>query len=150
MQVTKYAASAIRATLLKRYSQEYEERSAVWLASVITNTLLSYEIDSNTMKRAELHRALINNKIAALKNDAGLCRLLTDTVRVITTLCFAIKEADIMANPLKRIQALERFGLLIPGGDEPEPESYSEMVREFIRNGDLQNWRSSVGKSILA
>jgi hypothetical protein len=107
--------------LVRRYRELHELDFAGYLAAAVTNEAFS-DPPSNDQGREFLgrNRALIEQELFALAKDMDIRRVLTETIRARGLVPFI--QGQTAETWLNRIEKLQHFGILIPGGDAPSAE----------------------------
>lgn len=121
--------------LVPRYEKKYnDEEFAKYLAVSISNALFS-----SPTKRREAENFFKKNKetirleLFELRHDREICYAVTQAVRVLMISNFAYgkkSEGDI-SKPLER---LNKFKILVPGGEAPSPETFIPFAQEFYND----------------
>jgi len=116
--------------LYRRFKSKYGDK-ANYLAAAVANELFSQQPSTPDAKNfLELHKELIEKEIHNLQNDDEIRTMVTQAVRV---MCITSPELSFYP-----IEKLREFGILIPGGDSPSPETFLPMAYEFYQRGKME------------
>ena len=129
-QATNAVAIGLYARLAHRYRERHQLDFADALAAAVTNATLSHS-PSNEQAREFVDRngPLIEQELFALGNDMEIRRVLTETIRAQALVPFIHgRTAETWLDPIENLQ---HFGILIPGGNTPSPETFFPIAAEF-------------------
>lgn len=129
-QATNAVKLGLYARLVDRYRKLHQLDFAKYLAAAVTNEALSHP-PSNEQGRefVDRNRPLIEQELLALGKDMDIRRVLTETIRARALVPFIHGHtAETWLDPIEKLQ---RFGILIPGGDAPSPETFFPIATEF-------------------
>ncbi len=79
----------------------------------------------------ESNRALIEQLISVVPGNKEVCEAVTQAVRVKGIMADLV-DGDTQKVLLDPLEELRRLGILIPGGNAPEPDSFLSVAREFL------------------
>jgi len=119
--------------LIRKYKQEHDDDTAAKLASAVTNEIFS-DPPSNEAGLLFLRDQadLIEHEIAALRDNKGVREAITQALRVKAMACLARGERD-REHVIDTIEKAKSYGLLIPGGEQPSPETFFPLVERYWR-----------------
>jgi len=129
------AVDLVKIGLFKRLYSSYVPRmqsdDAASIAAAVVNYVFSEQASKSEADRwAHQHQALIERQARRLREDADICEAVTQAVRVRTLIAYARGEIneDRMTAALER---LKQLGLLIPGGEAPNPGTFLPLAAKF-------------------
>lgn len=79
----------------------------------------------------ESNRVLIEQLISVVPGNKEVCKAVTQAVRV-KGIINDYTDGDTQKVLLDPVEKLRRLGILIPGGEAPDPDSFLSMAREFL------------------
>lgn len=127
-----FAKLGIAEKMLGGMSQDQrprDEKTRIVSASV--NTVFSEPSPDPAFKRfADENATAISTEIAKLRDDHDARHLITQAVRVLVKVEFDEAHPE---KALVPIQNLEKLGLLVPGGEEPVPHTFFDLVRSYCQ-----------------
>jgi hypothetical protein len=129
-QATNAVKLGLYFRLVLRYRELHHVEFAKSLAAAVTNETLSHP-PSNEQGRefVDRNRSLIEQELFALGNDMEIRRVLTETIRARALIPFVHGHpAETWLDPIEKLQ---HFGILIPGGNTPSPETFFPMATQF-------------------
>ena len=101
------------------------------IASATVNLIFSEEYADPAVRQfATQHKSEIAKQIAELAKDQHSREVITQSVRVLSTINFQNGAREKVLSPIQR---LEELTLLIPGGKDPEPETFRRLVERGDR-----------------
>jgi len=122
--------------LIRRLEDTYGLEKAKWLAAAIINELFS-DLPSNEEGREflQLNKDNVRQEISNLRDDRETRLAVTQAVRVRGIIRHTLGDSPQkdLVDPLEK---LRKLGILIPGGETPEPDSFLSMARAFQGGGD--------------
>ena len=119
--------------LVVEYEARHESEFAGFLAAAVTNEAFSDEPSNeegqNFLKE---NRALIETELRSLSHNQYLCNVLAQTMRARSVIPFAKgnNTAEALCDPLDK---LRNFGILIPGGEFPQLNTFYALAMEFYQ-----------------
>ena len=117
--------------LRSKFATEHGEDTAGSLAAAVTNEIFS-ELPSTPEAEEFLqsHRDIVERELSTLKHDDRIRAVVTQAVRVKTTISYAkgVRGRESLLDPIDKLLQL---GILLPGGDPPSPWSFLRSAEEF-------------------
>ncbi len=119
------------------YKMEYGKEYAGMLAAAVTNELF---LDDPSNERGKeflekpANKSKVIDAIKALTKNEEIRKIITEAIRVKATVIFGEKGKDdpLVEKIIVHIKKLKDIGILIPGGDFPEPSTFIPMATEFL------------------
>lgn len=114
-----------------RYIKKYGKTKGGLLAAAVINELFS-ELPSNTEAEQflQLNSDLIQQELPRLRDDKEICDAVTQAVRV-KIIVFLDQKKLSPEDSIECIEKLRRFGILVPGGNTPGPDTFLPMAIKF-------------------
>jgi hypothetical protein len=118
------------ARLVAKYAGRYDLNFAKFLAATVSNEVFS-DPPGNEQSRGflEQHKDIIEQELREFRKDRQICNFLTQMLRARAIIPFARGvTGDTWIDPLDKLQ---HYGILVPGGSAPTPETLVPLVNEF-------------------
>lgn len=117
--------------LIYRLQAKYGKEKAKFLAAAVINTLFS---DSPPTKKGEdflkANKDLVDQEISNLQKDNEICNAVTQAVRVRGIISHHLDSSS-QESLINALERLKELGVLVPGGETPEPDSFLSMAHKF-------------------
>lgn len=119
------------------FSKKYEDEFAGLLAGAVVNVLFSGQPTDEEGHKFKIENIdIIFEEISKLRDDQEVRRIVTDAIRVDCTVKhyenLNLESDQLEKLSLDPILKLDELGILIPGGNEPKPDTFEAKVGEFL------------------
>lgn len=138
IRAEKQVIAGVYGRLYARFIASYTEKQASQLALAVAGTLLSQPSDDKQIKTfIEQNQELIDQEMAALKDDTEIRRIVTDTL-VLKIVFLHRKRGCSSEEALKLVERLKQQGLYQEGTIPPTPGAFVSMASRFFAETPLR------------
>ncbi len=119
--------------LKKKFNRTYKDKKSGYLAAAVTNELFSVPpVDTEGKNFLEKNRELIEKKLAEIKNDNEIRKIVTDTLTMrMQLISSSQKSGDIDKKPGAPVANLKKRGLFLKNTEPPSLKQLINMARKF-------------------
>jgi len=118
--------------LVHQFNNQYDPEFSGRLSASVVNEVFSAIAPQEENRRFASENAdLIVSKTTEIACNHQFRRIITDAIRVQMTIRYSDERSDIPLD-MDPINKLKKYGILIPGGDQPTPSKFTPDAYEFL------------------